>query len=268
MREDPYHSLDDADIDPASSESIDLFEYFADAAEHTSARRGMRMKKVGLLACLEFLGYLQPQAKGRVPVLTSARRVTPMEALDVFDSVLDCTSISDDEDEEEHIGDTNKTGSRGLTEEQFEAVLHVLDLRIRRSEASFHPFSAAVTGSDSIGNMLRTSPRTSLSPRQRSQSPHRSSPTGLERHGNVQGTLRGSGDVPHNNKIFTDSSPQDEQGAESTSETLYPDSSTVESGGSPGSPNVALTPMQKGQALVHKDVPSVEHFRGRRPVLE
>ena len=99
MREDPYHSLDDADIDPASSESIDLFEYFADAAEHTSARRGMRMKKVGLLACLEFLGYLQPQAKGRVPVLTSARRITPMEALDVFDSVLDCTSISDDEEE-------------------------------------------------------------------------------------------------------------------------------------------------------------------------
>jgi len=45
--------------------------------------------------------------------------------------------------QEEHIGDTNKTGSRGLTEEQFEAVLHVLDLRIRRSEASFHPFSAA-----------------------------------------------------------------------------------------------------------------------------
>jgi len=76
--------------DSPLSEGENLFEHFAD---------GMRMKKVGLLACLEFLGYLQPQLHGRGRILTSARRVTPIEALEVFESVLDCTSASDDEDE-------------------------------------------------------------------------------------------------------------------------------------------------------------------------
>jgi hypothetical protein len=151
--------------DSPLSEGFDLFEHFAD---------GMRMKKVGLLACLEFLGYLQPQLHGRGRILTSARRVTPIEVLEVFESVLDCTSASDDEDEvcaecfsnkatnrvargkgspvsdvllvrlqEEVTEDANKLGGRGLTEDQFEAVLHVLDLRIRRAESSFCPLSAA-----------------------------------------------------------------------------------------------------------------------------
>ena len=40
--------------------------------------------------------------------------------------------------------DANKLlEGRGLTESQFEAVLHVLDLRIRRAESNFFPLSAA-----------------------------------------------------------------------------------------------------------------------------
>ena len=102
-----------------------------------------------------------------------------MEALEVFDSVLDCTWNSDDEDDEAEGDPVSDLAQNGLTEAQFEAVLQALDMRISRAEPHFNPFNAAVMGSDSVENLLQRSQpalsgRSSLSPRNRSESPHRS----------------------------------------------------------------------------------------------
>ena len=133
----------------------DLFTHFSD--------RG-RLLRAGYLACLDFLGFLQHRAR-----LRSACRLTLPEALQLYTDIMECTAESEDEVES---GDESEESpaERGLTEEQFEALLQALEVRMSRRTAHFKPCSAALAGSECVERLLRRSASNSLSPR-RSRSP-------------------------------------------------------------------------------------------------
>ena len=159
LRDGPRSNHPESHDSVMEPETLDLFYHFSDDD---------RLLRAGYLACLEFLGFLQPRARGS---LRTNCRFTMAEALQLYSSIMDCTAESEeDEDCSHEPAEPGAPTERGLTEEQFEALLQALEVRMSRRSAHFMPSSAAMPGSESVERLLCKSASSSLSPR-RSRSP-------------------------------------------------------------------------------------------------